>query len=244
LFWSVPAAATDGKLYTLANILKNRNKNTFKFKLMKKIISIMLFITTITNAQEYKLEEKTVTGIFEVKDKTKAEIFASINKWISINYNSAKNVIQMNDLESGTIIIKGINEVSYKNSMKEIYPNNKYIQEYVSTKFNHLIEINIKDNKFRIIYKITDIASEDAGYNNLIFNCISFNGLNDTAINEYNEKMEILLKQGLIGKEKREKFKSLTKPTFQELSESIINDIKATMQYIEKSVNEATKDKW
>ena len=75
---------------------------------MRKFILLILFITTITNAQEYKLEEKTVTGIFEIKEKTKAEIFASINKWVSINYNSAKNVVQMNDLESGTIIIKGI----------------------------------------------------------------------------------------------------------------------------------------
>ena len=83
----------------------------------------MLFITTIANSQEYKLEGKTITGTFDIKDKTKSEIFASINKWISINYNSAKSVIQMNDLESGTIIIKGINEVKYKNPQKVLYPN-------------------------------------------------------------------------------------------------------------------------
>jgi hypothetical protein len=211
---------------------------------MKKIIPLMLLITSITYAQEYKLEEKTVTGIFEVKEKTKAEIFASINKWITLNYNSAKNVVQMNDLESGTIIIKGINEVIYKNSMKELYPNNKYVEEYSRTKFNHLIEINIKDNKFRIIYKITDIATEDVGYNSLIFNCIDFNGIKESAIIEYNDKMDGLLKQGLIGKEKRENFKSLTKPMFESLSNSLVSDIKATMTSIEKSITESTKDKW
>ena len=204
----------------------------------------MLFITTVTNAQEYKLEEKTVTGVFEIKEKTKAEIFASINKWVSINYNSAKNVVQMNDLESGTIIIKGINEMSYKNSMKELYPNNKYVQEYTITKFNHLIEINIKDNKFRIIYKITDIATEDGGYNSLFFKCIGFDGINDNSITEYNEEMEGLLKKGLIGKEKREKFKSLTKPMFEGLNNNLVNDMKKTMQSIEKSITETTKDKW
>lgn len=211
---------------------------------MRKIILLILFITTITNAQEYKLEDKTITGIFEIKEKTKAEIFASINKWVSINYNSAKNVVQMNDLESGTIIIKGINETIYKNSIKELYPNNKFVQEYTKTKFNHLIEINIKDNKFRIIYKITDIASEDGGYNTLTFNCISFSEVNENAITEYNAKMDGLLKQGLIGKEKREKFKSLTKPMFEGLNNNLINDIKVTMQSIEKSISETTKDKW
>ena len=95
---------------------------------MKKTLMVyLLFLPIFTKAQEYKLEKKTVTGIFEVKEIKKAEIFVAINKWVSINYNSAKNVVQMNDLESGTIIIKGINEVSYKNSMKELYPNNKYI---------------------------------------------------------------------------------------------------------------------
>ena len=230
----------------MADILRKNEEteNKNKSKIMRKFILLLLFITTIANAQEYKLEEKTVTGVFEVKEKTKAEIFASINKWVSINYNSAKNVVQMNDLESGTIIIKGINEVSYKNSMKELYPNNKYVEEYSRTKFNHLIEINIKDNKFRIIYKITDIATEDVGYNSLIFKCIGFDGINESAITEYNDKMEGLLKQGLIGKEKREKFKSLTKPMFEGLSNSLVSDIKATMESIEKSITEVTKDKW
>lgn len=205
---------------------------------------MLLFITTITNGQEYKLEEKTITGVFEVKEKTKAEIFASINKWVSINYNSAKNVVQMNDIESGTIIIKGINEASCKQPMKEIYPNNKYLEEYSKTKFNHLIEINIKDNKYRIIFKITDIATEDVGYNYLIIKCINFEKIKDNAIIEYNEKMEELLKQGLTGKDKREKFKSLTKPMFEELNNNLVIDIKATMQSIEKSISETTKDKW
>jgi hypothetical protein len=204
----------------------------------------MLFITTITNAQEYKLEQKSVSGVFEIKEKTKAEIFASINKWISINYNSAKNVVQMNDLESGTIIIKGINEVIYKNSMKELYPNNKYLLEYTTTKFNHLIEINIKDNRFRIIYRITDIASEDGGYNYLILNLIAFDGINDNAITAYNDKMEPLLKMGLIGKEKREKYKSLTKPMFIVLNDNLVADIKLTMQSIVLSINKTTKDEW
>ena len=56
--------------------------------------------------------------------------------------------------------------------------------------------------------------------------------------------MEGLLKQGMIGKEKREKFRSLSKPMFEGLSNSIVTDIKSTMQSIEKSITETTKDKW
>jgi len=147
-------------------------------------------------------------------------------------------------METGTIIIKGVNEVSYKNTMKELYPNNKYVEEYTKTKFNHLIEINVKDAKFRIIYKVTDLASENVGYNALMFKCISFNGINVTYVNEYNDSIEDLLKKGLLGKEKREKIKSLAKPMFEEISNSLLIDIKSTMKNIEKSISESKKDDW
>ena len=196
------------------------------------------------NAQEYILDEKVVTGIFEAEKNDKSELFSSINKWISINYNSAKNVIQMNDKESGTIIIKGINEVAYKNPMKTIYPNNKYAKEYATIKFNHLIEINIKDNRYRIIFRITDIASQDAGANHLIFKCINFKGTNDESINEYNEFNESFLKAGMVGKKKRELFKSLSKPMFVELSKNTVTDIKLTLKSIEVSLETKAKDDW
>ena len=197
-----------------------------------------------TYAQEYELDEKTVTGIFEMEGKNKSAIFSAINKWISINYNSAKNVIQMNEKESGTIIIKGINEVVYKNTWKFLYPKNKYITEYSTTKFNHLIEINIKDNRYRVIYKITDIASEEAEFNDMFFKCISFNRINEKYIDEYNEVIDGNLKKGMIGKKKRENFKSLTKPMFEELNSSILFDIKLTMKSIEQSVTSKNKDDW
>jgi len=213
---------------------------------MRKLILLMLLITTITNAQEYKLGEKTITGVFEVKGKTKAEIFSLINKWVSVNYKSAKNVLQMNDLESGTIIIKGINETVYKNLLKEMWPRAKYLKKYSKIEFNHLIEINIKDNRFRIIFKIIDIATEDDGWlnKNLMFKCINFNGINDTNINEYIEYMEGRMKKWLINKKKRKNVASSTKPMFEELSNSLINYIKFYMQSIEKSITTSKKSDW
>ena len=56
--------------------------------------------------------------------------------------------------------------------------------------------------------------------------------------------MEGVLKQVLIGKEKREKLKALTKPIFEELNSNLVSEIKATMESIEKSITETAKDKW
>ena len=66
---------------------------------LKLLLAITFTILTINQSvsQEYQLEEKTITGIFDTPDKTKSEIFSSINKWISLNYNSAQNVVQLND---------------------------------------------------------------------------------------------------------------------------------------------------
>ena len=210
-----------------------------------KLTVIILIFTLATyhcNGQEYELTEKTATGIFDIKEKSKSELFTLIDKWVSINYNSAKNVIQMHDKESGTIIIKGINEVVYKNTSKSIYPNNKYIQDYVTTKFNHLIQIDIKDNRYRIIYRITDIASEDVGFNSIIFKCISLDGTNEVSIAEYNNLITEYLKKGLVGEKKRTEILSLTKPMFEEINANLLNDIKTTMKSIEKSV--LSKDDW
>lgn len=210
---------------------------------MKKITLIILFISSIANAQEYKLEGKTITGTFDIKDKSKSEIFASINKWISINYNSAKNVVQMNDLESGTIIIKGLNEVKYKNPIKIIYPN--LAAEFTTIKFNHLIEVNVKDNKFRIIYKLIEIYMIDATVmNDSKMVCVNLDGSRKSEVEEYMVLMEENFKKAYKNKEKREKLLDAYKSSFEEINTNLVNDMKATMQSIEKSITETTKDKW
>ena len=213
---------------------------------MKKVfLLIVLLIAGITNAQEFTNDTKSITGVFEVKEKTKSEIFSSINKWITLNYNSSKTVLQMNDLESGTIIIKGINEVTYKNSAKELYPKDKYVGENTTTKFNHLIEINIKDNKFRVIYKLIDMVGQDVGFNGLLFNIVNLNNGNiDSQVNQYNDEMDKILKVAYVGKEKRELLKEKNKLMFADMNANLINNLKNIMINLEKSIATSAKDDW
>jgi hypothetical protein len=213
---------------------------------MKKIyILTFLIFTSLTQAQDWTVGEKTVTGVF-TSTKSKSELFALINKWISINYNSAQSVIQMNDPESGTIIIKGINEVTYMNKPgRVLVPNSKVVPDELTTKFNHTIEINVKDKKFRIIYTLTDIISPDStaeAFDKLFFNVINFSGDNSVALQTYTDTMEKFLKQGMIGKEKRERWKSATTETFKEVNEKLESNLKATMLTIENSTG--ADDKW
>ena len=78
----------------------------------------------------------------------------------------------------------------------------------------------------------------------MLFNCINLNGNRDVEVQKYLDEMEVNLKKGMIGKEKRERFSAEMKSSFDEINTNSVNDMKATMQSIEKSVNETAKDKW
>jgi hypothetical protein len=210
---------------------------------MKKILTIAMFVATaITQAQEWTISEKSVTGIFN-SSKSKSEIFTAVNKWISLNYNSAQNVIQLNDSESGTIIIKGINEITYSNLAGKVI--SKSSPESNTAKFNHTIEINVKENKFRVIYKLTDMISPDPSvttFTNLLFDAIILNGDNSVPMKAYIDVMEPMLKKGFIGMEKREQWKVAIVETFKGINEKIISSLKNTISSIDKSI--LAEDKW
>ena len=209
---------------------------------MKKIIYLLFLITSITYAQEYKIEEKTVTGVFELKEKTKTEIFGLINKWVALNYNSAKDVVQLSDISTGTIIVRGINNVEYKNYNKVIFPENKSQEENAFLKLNHVLEINIKDEKIRIIYKLTSLSTEDNGMNEVVFNTINLAGATPIQISNYNNHLENMFKN-LPMDNSLTKFKSITEEMFGEISSKLLINVKKTMGSIVE-INNSENQKW
>lgn len=219
---------------------------------MKKLLVVIaLMFSTLIFSQEYKTDDKALTGVFEVAGKSQGEIFSAINKWISINYNSGKSVTQLSDAEGGNIIIKGINQVSYKNISKILHPNMKGLPDELIMKFNHLIELNIKDGKYRIIYTIANIDVEPAVAKYLTpelskkqFDCININGASDTAILAIADIMDANFEKAKVNKEKRELIRASIKPMYENLNSDLMTEMKSTMVSINKSVTSATADTW
>lgn len=209
---------------------------------MKKIFLILLLTFTNINAQEYKLTDKTIIGVFEVPNKSKAEIFSEITKWISINYNSSKNVIQLTDIQAGNIIIKGNNLVKTKNAFKKLYPNSA--PEFNLYELKHLIEINVKDNKYRITYSVIDIVSGVEVNDGFNMDCIKFNGVEQYNLEKYNDKMDRLLRNGLVGKKKRDDFKLESVFYMDEVNNNIVESAKEIMNSIQQALISTSDDGW
>ena len=216
---------------------------------MKKILfGLLMAVSFYSNAQEYKLEDKALSGVFEAQGKTKAQIYSAINKWISINYNSGKSVTQLSDGEGGNIVVKGINETKYKNTYKILYANSSFVPVDYPLLLNHLIEVNIKDNKYRITYRISNyepaMPSVPYSLDKYAFDCINFNGSSDASILEYSNQVNSLLKMGLIGATKRATITALTKPSFDEFNANLVANIKTTMLSIQSAVTTPATDGW
>lgn len=70
--------------------------------------------------------------VIDVPNNSKDEIFTKLNKWIALNYRSANDVLQLNDKESGVIIVRGI------------YSNGSWVDVL------HTLQMDVKENKVRI----------------------------------------------------------------------------------------------
>lgn len=214
---------------------------------MKKITLLFLLFPLFLIGQEFQITDKTVTAIFQHDSIKKTDLFYKINKWIAKNYNSAQDVIQMSNEESGNIILKGNSKILYTNQFKILYPNNKLSTNLVELKFNHQLEINVKDNKYRVIFSVGDVISDPNDIyksSDLINDLIKLTGSDEDKILNYNEFQDKLLRSAFIGKKKRNLYKTQTAPIFNEINGSLIEYAKLLMFSINDNINKSTKDDW
>ena len=85
----------------------------------------------------------TFEKIIHCEGKSKEQLFIVLNFWVSINFNHAQSVIQLNDKQLGVIICQGY--------LNDIADNLGLVNRYtVSVK--PIFKIDIKDEKIRVTY--------------------------------------------------------------------------------------------
>lgn len=231
---------------------------------MKKLLILSIFLLSIQQVSSQNvldelkkvkdsilnldIKEKKITATVDAIGKSKSEIYSSINKWVSLNYNSANNVIQMNDKESGIMIVKGLSAISYINPVRATYPKTKSFPSKNKMYLNHLLEIKVKENKYRLIYTVYGIV--DNAIKNVMdrnpntFDCINLNGATNESIGKFNYYCLDFCKKNLMGKKRQAKYLSLSKPIFEEINSSIALSFVSNFISITKMVNETSDDDW
>lgn len=121
-----------------------------------------LFLISTQNLRDYNTDllpidsetkQFTYQGIKEVANVSKSDLFSRAFEWVAQSYNSAQNVVQMQDKEAGKIIIKALHSVSSKG--------------YDAGTVSYTLSIYIKDGRYK--YVLTDFIHKAPILNKEIF---------------------------------------------------------------------------
>jgi hypothetical protein len=124
--------------------------------------TLSLFICTPIFAQDklggvLPLQNGLVTfsDVVTADSVSQIDLYQNAKRWFVTTYKSAKDVIQLDDKETGEIIGKGVFKIDYFQRKPSIY---------------HTISIKVKDGRYK--YTITDLSYSDV--NGSTFNIEDF----------------------------------------------------------------------
>lgn len=107
------------------------------FKFTPFLVAFLFYVSSSLNAQEI-----TFISIDSTVKGTKAELFLKAKSWLVSKFNSAKDVIQLEDKDAGKIIGKGFFDFECLGMMG---------MHVSDDKIWFTVTINVKDSKDRII---------------------------------------------------------------------------------------------
>ena len=118
---------------------------------MKKLILTFIFFTAISMTV-FGQESLTYTGVVQVDSVSKNELYNRLKLWFAIAYNSANDVLQIDNKEEGEIIGKAI--LKYN-------PNVLSGSEQTKGSIKYTIKIFVKEGRYK--YEITDFIHDPYG---------------------------------------------------------------------------------
>lgn len=193
-------------------------------KKINKLLLLFLFLSFAINAQKSIVGERSVTKQFDLKDLSKSVILSRAESWFSNGENAEKNEVETLDKEQGIILINGITEVLYKNIGKELYPKRSGMAEVLEARFGHQMKVEVNDAQYEITYTLIDMKEEMYKKEDLFFDCVNFEGIDEENLEAYNKAMNKLLKANLVFKKRREVFMQNSESQFEEVSSFLLRE--------------------
>ena len=105
---------------------------------MKQIV-LLLLLSPLSLFSQFDSTQFSFTLVDSTKE-SKEQLFVKAKSWFANAFNSSKDVIQMEDKESGTIIGKSIMVYDDKNASYVVH---------MSVKFT--LTVNVRENKYRLV---------------------------------------------------------------------------------------------
>jgi hypothetical protein len=197
----------------------------------KGIITFFLFFFLIfgLSAQEYLIEGKSATIVYQVPDRTKEQLFNDALVWFQDEERTSQYTVESSDLAAGTIAVNEVNQVFYKNIGKLMYPQRSGMAEMLSGDFSYHIDLVFEEGTYMVKYELTGMAKEMYGRDQLFYECIDFEEIDKDALKAYNKSMDKLLKMNVVLKKRRQIFEENSLSQFEDASQNVLNSMTANM---------------
>jgi hypothetical protein len=189
----------------------------------------LLFLIPGVNAQKYLIEGKSATIVYEVPGRTKGQLYQDALDWFQNEESISTYTIEGSNKEAGTISVNEVNQVFYKSIGKLMYPKRSGMAELLSGDFSYHIEVVMEDGTYMVKYELTGMEKEMYGRDELFYNCIDFEEIDEAALEEYNESMNKLLLLNGVFKKRRDIFTQNSRSQFEEASQNVLNSMTANM---------------
>ena len=197
-------------------------------KIICFIILLFVFVPSV-EAQEYLIEGKSATIVYEVPEKSKSELFQAALDWFEKEESTSEYTIESSDPTAGIIKVSEVNQVYYKNIGQLMYPKRSGMAEMLSGDFSYDIELVFEEGTYMVKYKVTGMEKEMYGRDDLFYACVDFEEIDEQALAEYNESMNKLLTMNAVFKKRRDIFKDNSRSQFEDASQNVLNSMTSNM---------------
>jgi len=115
------------------------------------------------NTEYFKIDSSNIVVSKIINDiqGTKDELYIRVKNFFTRYYNDANSIIQTDDKESGTIIGKGFNKISYFGFSRTTFADiSSPFMGTVNFNYYHILRVDIKDNRIRIICSVNEMEED------------------------------------------------------------------------------------
>jgi hypothetical protein len=203
-----------------------------KNHLMRNYFTVLVLTMTLVanlSAQDYLLEGKSVSNVFEVKNKSQEALYQDILTYFGDEENAELFTIASENKEEGSIKLEQNTQVFYRNIGKLMYPNRSGMAELLSAEFIYNHEITVSEGAYMVRSELIAMNKEMYGHDDLFFDCLDFERINEDKLDAYNRSMDKLLKMNVVFKGRRQVFMDNSKSQFEDASQNILSGIMSDM---------------